>query len=528
MPAAIWPSPREFWEAIQSPQACFTEPHLRSSKAAVDKLGLPLVASGGFASVFKLNAADGSRAKAIRCFRGSLGDRERRYRELSAHLSPRRDIPLARFQYVPDGMVVRGTRYPILVMDWIEGSTLDVYIDSVFQLPEAKQHLRHLSDQWLHTVKSLNDLGAAHGDLQHGNILVDNGAFTLVDFDGFFVPSLAGLPSIENGHINYQHPRRRAEFFDRTLDRFSALVIYLSLIALERGPELWQKYHDENLIFKRADFEAAGQSALWGDIKKLDGECRRLTEVLERACLGPATACPYLLDLVTPTRKNALSSVGHLGTVAVPNREAGIARPAPALTPNIRSNAPVFAPPRARPMAPPIPAGAWMALHMFCAWMAIAAAVASFVPLLQPWILGAGVIFIGGGWPVLARRRLAGRVTAVWGLLALMAIGTPVGWMTASPQPRLSQASAATTGQRSLAAPLTQGGQTASAPESEKMNAQVEEHIATAQTLLQQSEFAKALLECDRALAIDPRNGQARWLRDQVSKTRDMLQGKAH
>ncbi len=100
--------------------------------------------------------------------------------------------------------------------------------------------------------------------------------------------------------------------------------------------------------------------------------------------------------------------------------------------------------------------------------------------------------------------------------------------MTASPQPRLSQASAATTGQRSLAAPLTQGGQTAPAPESEKMNAQVEEHIATAQTLLQQSEFAKALLECDRALAIDPRNGQARWLRDQVSKTRDMLQGKAH
>ena len=88
MTSAIWPSPREFWEAIQSPQTCFTEPNLRSSKAAVDKLGLPLVASGGFASVFKLNAVDGSRAKAIRCFRGSLGDRERRYRELSAYLSP--------------------------------------------------------------------------------------------------------------------------------------------------------------------------------------------------------------------------------------------------------------------------------------------------------------------------------------------------------------------------------------------------------------------------------------------------------
>ena len=135
---------------------------------------------------------------------------------------------------------------------------------------------------------------------------------------------------------------------------------------------------------------------------------------------------------------------------------------------------------------------------------------------------------ITGGWPVLARRRLVGRLTAAWGLMAVMAIGTPVGWMTVSPQLRPGQAPAAATGQRSLAAPLTQGSQTGSAVISEKVNSQVEEHIAAAQALLQQSEFVKAILECDRALAIDPRNAQARWLRDQVSKTRDMLQGKAH
>jgi hypothetical protein len=525
---AIWPSPREFWEAIQSPQTCFTDTNLRSSKAAVDKLGLPLVASGGFASVFKLNAADGSRATAIRCFRGSLGDRERRYREFSVHLASRRDIPLARFQYVPDGMIVRGKKYPILVMDWIEGSTLDVYIEGVLKLADAKQHLKHLAEQWLHTMSALNALGAAHGDLQHGNILVDNGAYTLVDFDGFFVPSLAGLPSIENGHINYQHPRRRAEHFDRTLDRFSALVIYLSIIALERGPELWQKYHDENLLFKRADFEAPGTSPLWGELKGLDAECRRLTEVLERASLGPATACPYLLDLVTPARKSSLAGSSHLAAVAVPSREVSLGRTVAAPRPNLRSNAQVFAPPQARPMAPPIPAGAWMALHTCCAWMAIAAALASFIPMLQPWILGAGVILITGGWPVLARRRLVGRLTAAWGLMAVMAIGTPVGWMTVSQQLRPGQAAAAATGQRSLAAPLTQGSQTGSTVVSEKVNSQVEEHIAAAQALLQQSEFAKALLECDKALAIDPTNGQARWLRDQVAKTRDMLQGKAH
>ena len=534
MSTAIWASPRDFWEAIQSPQICFTDPHLRVSKPALDKLGLPLVASGGFASVFKLNAADGSRAKAVRCFRGSLGDRERRYRELSSHLAASRDTPLARFQYVPDGMVVRGTKYPILVMDWIEGATLDVYIDGVLKLADAKRHLRHLANQWLHTIDSLSRLGCAHGDLQHGNILVDNSAYTLVDFDGFFVPSLAGLPSIENGHINYQHPQRRAEFFDRTLDRFSSLVIYLSLAALEREPELWQKFHDENLLFKRADFEAPGKTPLWGQLKRLDAECRRLTDVLERACLAPPAASPYLLDLVSLTPRTSVSSASGLGAVAVRSREVAPGRRPAVSRPNLGNSVPalagstpVFVPPQIRPMAPPIPSSAWTALQMFFSGMAIAAALASFVPLFQPWILVAGVIFIAGAWPVLSRRRIVGRFNAVAGLMALMAIGTSVGWLTIWPQLSQSQTSSPA-GQRSLSAPLTPASQIQSTAVSERVSSLVEEHVNHAQALFQQSEFAEALRECDKALGIDPRNGQARWLRDQISKTRDMLQGKAH
>jgi hypothetical protein len=529
MDAGIWPSPREFWEAIQAPQVCFTDPSLRNSSAAVDKLGLPLVASGGFASVFKLNAADGSSAKAVRCFRGALGDRERRYRELSTHLSNRRDLPLARFEYVPEGMVVRGNKYPILVMDWVEGSTLDVYVAEALKLPDAKRHLRHLADQWLQTVGALHALGAAHGDLQHGNILVNNGSYTLVDFDGFFAPSLAGLPAIETGHLNYQHPQRRAEYFDSTLDRFSELVIYLSLIALERRPELWLKYHDENLLFKRADFEAPGRSPLWGELKKLDFECRHLVEVLERACVAPAQDCPFLLDLVRQAIRTSPASAGHLGTIVAPTREVDRVRP---VTPKVtvpRANASVAVRQRAAAQVRPVLPAAPALLPLCSAWMAVVAAAASFVPLLQPWILGIGVVLIGGGWPVLGQRKIVGRFTAAWGLLALMAIGTPVGWMTAamsSPSP--ARAVAALTPARSLAAPLTQGSQPPSTAPSEKVDAQVADHIAAAQELFQHSEFANALLECDRALAIDHKNAQARWLKDQISKTRDTLQGKAH
>jgi hypothetical protein len=431
-------------------------------------------------------------------------------------------------------MIVRGRKYPILVMDWIEGATLDVHIEGVLKLADARRHLRRLADQWLHTINELYQLGCAHGDLQHGNVLVDNGAYTLVDFDGFFVPSLTGLPSIENGHIHYQHPQRRAEFFGGTLDRFSSLVIYLSLIALERDPQLWQRYHDENLLFKRPDFEAPGKTPLWGDLKRLDAGCRRLTEVLERACLAPAAASPCLLDLVSLAPRSSVSSASHLGAIAVRSREAVLVRKPPPpkskvgnAAPAFAGRAPVVVPRRTRRM-PHISSSALTALHMFCSGMAIAAALASFVPLFQPWILAVGVIFIAGAWPVLARRRLAGPFTAVAGLMALMAVGTSVCWVAIWPLLNPSQNSSTATGRKPLAAPLSQATQTQSTAVSKKINSHAEEHVAAAQALFQRSEFAKALIECDRALATDPRNEQARSLRDRISKMQDMLEGKAH
>jgi hypothetical protein len=525
MNAEVWPSPREFWEAIQAPQVCFTDPALRASTPAVDRLGLPLVASGGFASVFKLNTANGAGSKAIRCFRGSLGDKEDRYRELSAHLARYRDNPLARFQYVPDGMIVSGKKYPILVMDWIEGSTLDVYIAGVLKLPDAKRHLRQLAEQWLRMMRALNERTAAHGDLQHGNILVSGGAYTLVDFDGFFVPALAGMKATENGHVNYQHPQRRADYFNSTLDRFSGLVIYVSLIALERRPELWSRYHDENLLFKRADFEAPGQSALLREIKGLDAECRRLAEVLERACAAPPGVCPYLLNLVSPVGGKAVGAAA-LGAVATPTREVALGKAVPAAPiRNLRASAPARSQQSVLQARPASRRTTWPVLHLCCAWLAVAAAFASFLPPLQPWIVGVGVLLVGGGWPVLGSRRLVGPFTVAWGLLVLMAIGTPLGWIAAS-SVRPGEPAGAAAPARSIAPPLTSGSQTAPAPLSPTEVRVVAEHLKAAKDMAQDAKFADALLECDRALAIDPQNGQVRFLRDRIAQAQASMQGK--
>jgi len=249
--------------------------------------------------VFKLNDVSGMGTQAIRCFRGFLGDRQQRYQAIDKQLD-RTPIPcVASFDYNPEGIIVLGRKYPILVMEWISGSPLDVYIEEVFQRADV---LRFLADSWLKVITSLNDAGVAHGDLQHGNIMVQNGDLRLVDLDGMFVPEMTGWLASELGHQHYQHPQRSPRHFGIGLDNFSALVIYISFLAIAESPELWGEFHDENLIFTNADFKEPGSSKLFSKLKKVGG-LQRLVATLETACFRDPLKCPCLLDLVPPPSK---------------------------------------------------------------------------------------------------------------------------------------------------------------------------------------------------------------------------------
>jgi hypothetical protein len=290
-----WPSASHFAEAIQCPGICFSNHLLRETLPAVDRLGMPLVTSGQFAYVYKLKLPNGV-AYAVRCFRGYLGDREQRYQAIDEHLQTHHIPALASFAYEAEGILVRGRRYPILFMEWIEGPTLDVYLDEMVTRSEV---VMHLADEWLKLVKALGEAGMVHGDLQHGNIIVERGNLRLVDLDGMFVPAMTGWTASELGHQHYQHPARDISLFNPSLDNFSALVIYLSLISLAELPELWAEHHDENLLFTRQDFVDPSSSALFMKIKKIGPEHRQLAEVLELSAQVDPAMVPSLLDLVS-------------------------------------------------------------------------------------------------------------------------------------------------------------------------------------------------------------------------------------
>jgi serine/threonine protein kinase len=148
-------------------------------------------------------------------------------------------------------------------MDWVEGTLLKEYInDNSDQLPQI---LPPLAENFKKMVKFFHEKNIAHGDLQHGNILVNpDGSLVVIDYDSMFIEPLKGMPDQIKGLPGYQHPRRfENQCINNKLDYFSELVIYLSLLVYAEKPQLWQHYYEtEDLLFSKDDFNRKQHSRL--------------------------------------------------------------------------------------------------------------------------------------------------------------------------------------------------------------------------------------------------------------------------
>jgi metal binding Ada-like protein len=317
---------------------------------------MPLVAAGNFAYVYKLQLPSGNRA--IKCFRQFLGDRERRYGDIDRYLDKvdGRLPALAKFEYESEGILVGPQRYPVLVMEWVEGPPLDVYIGALLkQQSSSRAAIESLAQAWCQVVKQLEDNGVAHGDLQHRNAIVTPAGIRLVDLDGMFVPSLTGRKAAELGHQHFQHPLRTPEYFDATLDRFPSLVVYVSLMALSKAPDLWATYNDDNLLFTSKDFKDPNASPLFRAVDKLGGEEASLSRLLRQACSTAPTQSPRLSSLVRTKGSKLPAWMTGGGIVSVPTTTRESSRPAPSAGPVSTSPTPVSVQPPAWPTSNPQP-----------------------------------------------------------------------------------------------------------------------------------------------------------------------------
>jgi hypothetical protein len=247
-----WPTPQDYNEAVQNPQQNFGDDELKDGSLTLDQLGLPRPVSGNFATVYKVNCPQA--AWAVRCFLHNFQDQQERYDATAKHLANLHSPYLCDFTFVEEGIKVKSQWYPILKMEWVEGEHLDQYVRANLH---HSQKLNALAEKFRLMVFELARSGIAHGDLQHGNILLVNDQIRLVDYDCMFVPALAGFKSNELGHRHYQHPLRRRSTFSANLDNFSSWVIYTSLLSLSIDPSLYNQLHvaEECLLFKDIDFE---------------------------------------------------------------------------------------------------------------------------------------------------------------------------------------------------------------------------------------------------------------------------------
>ncbi len=276
-----YPAAGDYYKAVQAPTRVFTVPKLQTAEFVWDSLG-PTLARGSSAVVFQASV-DG-RLHALRCYIRNDASSRDRYSALDAYLAGHDLSPyVSGTTWLDEAIRVNRATWPVLTMDWIDGRTLNEYVDFLVSSSNAAA-LTTLAARWRELVALLQNSEFTHGDLQHGNIMVDQtGRLRLVDFDGVWIPQLAGQsPPTEFGHPNYQHPLQHV--WDRWLDTFSALVIYLSLVALGKDPALWLAlYNSKNLLFAKNDFfppfktEAWKQLAAMGD-PQVDELVRRLQE----------------------------------------------------------------------------------------------------------------------------------------------------------------------------------------------------------------------------------------------------------
>ena len=345
------PTITQFTEAVQNPSLSLQIPQLPNPIISRNQRGQPLVWAGNFAAVYQLQSNQSTWA--LRCFTTPPNGKQLHYRLLDNALQNLNLPCLSPFLFHQEGILVSGRKFPVITMEWINGLRLDA---KVGQILHQSHQLRTLATGILNAAQTLEANAIAHNDLQHANIIVqNNGDIKLVDYDAFYLPEYQGRPTPEAGHPNYQHPRKSLSHFSPRSDRFPALVILLSLLALAADPSLWKFHNQDNLIFTRQDFLSPQTSpAINQTAQSPDPGVRNLADTLARILDQSPDEAPPIDRLATaqpaaPNRANPPPATRAGGTSPKPANPV----PKPAPTP-LNHTARISTPPP-RPATNPQP-----------------------------------------------------------------------------------------------------------------------------------------------------------------------------
>ena len=264
-----YPLISEYVRAIQDASNNLDE--LAHLVPVLDDHGEPYRSSGAFAVVFKMQDEQTGKCYALKCFTEEQEGRAEAYRKIADELENVKSSYITSVRYLEKEIFVDSSceedEFPVLLMDWIDGETMEDYI--------AKNHkdkysMIMLCSRFYNLAFWLRSQPFAHGDIKPDNIMICKGdKLTLIDYDGMFVPSMKGQKSPTIGTKDFSHPLRSIDDFDKTIDDFALATILLSLHAMGQNPSLFELYGSEGrLLFANNDYLSPYSSIAFKSLKQ--------------------------------------------------------------------------------------------------------------------------------------------------------------------------------------------------------------------------------------------------------------------
>ena len=228
-----------------------------------DDHGEPYRSSGAFAVVFKMKDEQTGKCYALKCFTEEQEGRAEAYRQIADELEFVDSSYITSVKYLDKEIFVDSSceedEFPVLLMDWIDGETMENYIAENYQDNYAMAMLCY---RFCKMAAWLRSQPFAHGDIKPDNIMVrPDGNLSLVDYDGMFVPAMKGQKSPTIGTKDFSHPLRTVDDFNETIDDFALASIALSLKAISMNSTLLDTYGaSDRLLFSESDYRTPSSS----------------------------------------------------------------------------------------------------------------------------------------------------------------------------------------------------------------------------------------------------------------------------
>ena len=281
----------------------------------LDKHDEPYRSSGAFAVVFKMKDEQTGKCYALKCFTEEQEGRAEAYRQIAEELEFVDSPYITSVKYLEKELFVDSNceddEFPVLLMDWIEGETMETYIAENYT---DSYEMSMLCYRFCKLAAWLRSQSFAHGDIKPDNIIVrPDGTLTLVDYDGMFVPAMKGQKSPTIGTKDFSHPLRTIDDFDETIDDFALASIALSLKAISLDSSLLQSYGaSDRLLFSATDYLDLSKSKIFAALQGLlaDVEARTLLSMfLLASAQKDLSMCSFrLFGLQKPKEKEVWST----------------------------------------------------------------------------------------------------------------------------------------------------------------------------------------------------------------------------